>query len=142
MSATDGGLPWAEPRKPLRDAVVAVVTTGGVHRTDQPPFDMADPDGDPTFRELPADSPRDALTITHDYYDHRDARADLNLVLPVGRVRDLVAHGVVAGLHPRVYSFMGHIDGRHVDTLRRETAPEVAARLAAGGVDYALLVPA
>ncbi len=142
MAATGGEIPWAEPRKPLGDAVLAVITTGGVHRTDQPPFDMADPDGDPTFREIPVDTPGDALTITHDYYDHRDAEADPNLVLPVERVREMTAHGVVAGLHPRAYSFMGHIDGRHVETLKRKTAPEVAERLAAGGVDYALLVPA
>ncbi|RMG92796.1 MAG: hypothetical protein D6708_06060 [Candidatus Dadabacteria bacterium] len=135
-------VPWTPARRPLAEATVALVTTGGVHLRDQPPFDMADPEGDPSFREIPVDTSPEALTITHDYYDHTDAEKDLNLVLPVERLREAVAAGAVGALHPVAYSFMGHIDGPHVETLRRKTGPEVAGRLARAGVDYALLVPA
>ena len=137
-----GEIPWAEPGKPLKEAVLALVTTGGVHLTTQEPFGMSDPNGDPTFREVPVDAPRDSITITHDYYDHRDAERDLNLVFPVERLRELVEAGALGGLHGTVYSFMGHIDGPHLETLQKESAPEVARRLADAKVDYALLVPA
>lgn len=135
-------IPWTEPRKPLKEAVVALVTTGGVHLKTRQPFNMADPNGDPSFREIPADTPGDLLTITHDYYDHRDAERDLNLVLPLQRFGEMVEAGAIKALHPIVYSFMGHIDGPHLKTLQEETAPAVARKLADAKVDYALLVPA
>lgn len=137
-----GAVPWTVPRRPLAEAAVALVTTGGVHLRSQPPFDMVDPDGDPTWREVPIAADRSDLTITHDYYDHHDAERDLNLVSPAERLREMAERGVIGALHPIVVSFMGHIDGRHVETLRAKTAPEAARRLAAAGVDYALLVPA
>lgn len=135
-------VPWEEPKAPLHQATVAVVTTGGVHLRDDEPFDMKDPDGDPSYREIPIDTKPDTLVITHDYYDHADAREDIDLVLPVPSLRELASRGAVGRLHPVAYSFMGHIDGPHLDTLRRQTARAVAARLRAGAVDYALLVPA
>lgn len=142
LSMHSGEVPWSEPRKPFREAMLALVTTGGVHLRSQQPFDMSDPNGDPSLREIPTDAPRELLTITHDYYDHRDAERDLNLVFPVERLNRMVEVGAMGGLHPIVYSLMGHIDGSHLETLQEESAPEIARRLAEAGVDYALLVPA
>ncbi|HEU5384036.1 MAG TPA: hypothetical protein VFV38_52240, partial [Ktedonobacteraceae bacterium] len=42
-------------RKPLRDCTVALVTTAGLSLPDQPPFDLTNKNGDPSFREFPAD---------------------------------------------------------------------------------------
>ena len=137
-----GVIPWAVPSKPLREAVLTLVTTGGVHLTSQTPFNMGDSNGDPTFREVPVDTTREHLVITHDYYDHRDAEKDLNLVFPVERLNDMVDAGVLGRLHQMAYSFMGHIDGPHLRTLQEKSAPEVARKLAKAKVDYALLVPA
>jgi D-proline reductase (dithiol) PrdB len=121
---------------------VAIVTTGGVHLTGDQPFDMDDPDGDPSWREVPIDADSEACTITHDYYNHADADKDLNLVFPVERLRELAERGVIGELCKAAYSFMGHIEGEHLDTLRSKSAAEVAARLKEAGADYALLVPA
>jgi D-proline reductase (dithiol) PrdB len=142
LEANREPIPWAIPRKPLREAALALVTTGGIHLKSQPPFDMGDPHGDPTYREIPTDTPREALAITHDYYDHRDAERDLGLVLPVAELRELAEAGALGTLHPVAYSFMGHIAGPHLETLAAKTAPEVARKLAEAGLDYALLVPA
>jgi D-proline reductase (dithiol) PrdB len=135
-------IPWAPPRVPLERAVVALVTTAGVHLATDPPFDMDDPDGDPSVRVIPAAAPRAALTITHKYYDHRAADHDLNVVLPLDRLRELRGEGRVGGIAPAVYSFMGHVDGVHLRTLLERTAPEVAARLVADGADAVFLTPA
>lgn len=136
------GVPWAPLRKPLAECRLGLVTTGGVHLVGQPPFDMADPEGDPTYRAFPVDTTREMLTITHDYYDHAAADRDLNVVLPLDRIRELVAEGIVGGLAGTCYSLMGHIDGRHVATLASRTAPEVAGRLMADGAEVVLLAPA
>ena len=135
-------VPWTPLRISVRDAAVALVTTAGVHLKSDPPFDMTDPDGDPSFRMVPIDAPRDRVTITHKYYDHSAADRDLNVVLPVDRLRELAEAGRVGRLAPRVYSLMGHIDGPHVATLMTTTAPDVARRLRADGAQAVVLTPA
>lgn len=135
-------VPFAQLGKPLHECRVALLTTGGLHLQDQLPFDMDDPEGDASFREIPADVDLARLMITHKYYDHRDADRDLNVIFPLAHLRDLVANGVLGELAPRHFAFMGHIEGRHLTRLIRKTAPEVAARLRADGVDCALLTPA
>jgi len=137
-----GDIPWNPPDKPLSGARVVLLTTGGVHLRGDTPFDMTDPQGDPSFRVIPSDTPAERLTITHDYYDHRDADADVNVVFPIDVLRELAANGEVGGLTPHFYSFMGHIEGPHVRTLMERTAAEVAERFRAEGADAALLVPA
>lgn len=135
-------VPWTPMGQPVREAVVALVTTAGVHRRGDPPFDMTDPDGDPSFRVVPVDTPRAEVMITHKYYDHSAADRDLNVVLPVDRLRELAAAGQVGGVAPRMYSFMGHVDGGHLRTLMDATAPEVARRLRADGAEAVVLTPA
>ena len=137
----DDVVPWIAMERPLAAATIALVTTAGVHHRDQPPYDMHDRDGDPSFRELDLERPLDSLTITHDYYDHTDADRDLNVVFPVERLRDLAASGEIGAVARLAYAFMGHITGRHLETLKRLTAPEVAARLKKAGVDAVLLAP-
>lgn len=137
----DDGIPWVAVKRPLAAATIALVTTAGVHHRDQPPYDMHDRDGDPSFRELDFGLPLDSLMITHDYYDHTDADRDLNVVLPVERLRELAASGEIGAVARLGYGFMGHITGRHLETLKRRTAPEVAALLKKAGVDAVLLAP-
>jgi D-proline reductase (dithiol) PrdB len=127
---------------PLAQCRVALLTTAGVHLRSDPPFDMTDPDGDPTFRVIPAHAARADVTITHAYYDHAAADRDLNVVLPLDRARELADEGRIAGVAPRVYGFMGHIDGAHLRTLVDRSAPDVAARLVDDGADAVVLTPA
>lgn len=134
-------IPFVRLRKPLSQCVGALITTAGVHLRGQPPFDMEDPDGDATYREIPGDVPLAALTITHKYYNHTAADRDINVVFPLERFRELAAQGVIGQVAPRHFGFMGHIEGAHLERLQRETAPEVAAKLRADGVDFAFLTP-
>jgi D-proline reductase (dithiol) PrdB len=135
-------VPWTEPRVPLREAVVALVSTGGVHLITQAAFNCDDPEGDADYREVPVDTPREFLSITPDYYDHLDAEADLNLVLPIQRLLEFQKAGAVGRLHPVAYSLMGHLSGSRVEELKEKTSPEIASALASAGVHYALLIPA
>ena len=137
-----GTLPWMPLRKPLSVCRVALVTTAGVHLKTDEPFDMVDKDGDPSFRVIPRETVLEQLCVTHDYYDHRDADKDLNIVLPLTRLEELTHEGVIGGVAPFHYSFMGHIDGRHIQQLLTVTAPEVARRLKREQVDAVVLTPA
>lgn len=135
------GIPWTPVTKQLSSSKVAIVTTAGVHLKSQKPFDMLDKMGDPEYRELPFEAKREEYTITHDYYDHRDADRDLNIVFPLDRLREMKEAGEIGSLAGTNYGFMGHIDGAHIDELIKKTAPEVARKLKKAGVDVVLLTP-
>lgn len=140
-AANPGEIPWTPMGKALKNCRVALVTTAGIHHRDQAPFDMQDPDGDPSFRLLNGRADWSDFKITHDYYDHADADRDPNIILPLDRLREFVAEGVVGALADRHYSFMGHIVGRHLPTLIEKTAAEVAGLLKEDRVDLVLLSP-
>jgi len=139
-SATD--MPWTPLRQPLRACRIALVTTGGVHLRTQAPFDMQNPLGDPSFRVIPATVTPEMLTITHDYYDHRDADRDVNIVLPLQRLQEFASTGEVGEVAPVHLGFMGHIAGDLVTILHQKTAPAAAALLVQQHVDVVLLFPA
>ena len=134
--------PWVPLRKDLKDSRIALVTTAGVHLRSQSPYDMEDREGDPTFREIPAVTRIDDLMITHNYYDHQDADQDINVVFPIKRLKEFGAEGMIGQVAPRHFSSMGHILGRHIETLVNRTGPEVARMLKADGVDAVFLTPA
>lgn len=134
--------PWTPLLKELNNCRVALITTGGIHLTSQPPFDMDDPEGDPSFREIPISVDKQDLIITHNYYDHRDADADVNVVLPLDILKELETEHFIGSASERAFAFMGHITGKHIETLINETAPMVASYLKEDGVDIAFLTPA
>ncbi len=134
--------PWAILSKELRECKIALVTTAGVHLRSQSPFDMEDKDGDPTWREIPSQVRLEDLTITHNYYDHRDADQDINVVFPVERLKEIETEGVIGGIAPRHFSFMGHITGRHLETLIKNAGPDVARMLKQDNADAVFLTPA
>ena len=134
-------IPWTPVTKPLHQSRIALITTAGVHHRNQAPFDMLDPYGDPTYREIDGTKPLSELMITHDYYDHADADKDINIVFPLDRLKEFEKEnyiGEIANLH---YSFMGHIKGPHIPVLISKNAPEIARKLQANGTDIALLTP-
>jgi D-proline reductase (dithiol) PrdB len=139
---TKDGVPWTPACKTLSNCTVALVTTSGVHHKDQKPFNMTDKAGDPTYRIIDLKKPLSDLMITHDYYDHADADKDINIVFPVERLREFEKLGIIGRLADTAYAFMGHIDGPHIDTLVAKSAPEIAKKLKADGVDIVLLTPA
>lgn len=133
--------PGAVLEKPLPEAKLAVVTTASFHLPEQPPFDESIRGGDFSYRELPADCDLVSLRMAHrsDAFDETGLQADANLALPLDRLREMAAAGEIGGVAPRHFSFQGSIPapGR----LMNLTAPEVAEKLKADGVDAVLLTP-
>ena len=128
--------PFIKPKKPLDRSRLALVTTGGVHLPEQPRFDIDDPAGDCSYREIPTSA--NDLTWTHAYY-RPDEGSDLDAVFPLQTLRRLVSDGVVGELSGRHFTFMGAI---HDPTqLVEKTAPEVAGNLVEDQVDVVLLTP-
>lgn len=128
--------PFVRPEKPLSEIRLALVTTGGVHLPEDERFDIDDPLGDCSYREIPADA--ESLTWTHAYYRPDDG-VDLDAVFPLWTLRKLAGAGVIGELNHRHFSFMGAI--HDAGPLIGETAPEVAGKLLEDDVDAVLLTP-
>jgi len=128
--------PFVFPEKPLDECRVALVTTGGVHLPGDGRFDIDEPAGDCSYREIPASA--EELTWTHAYY-RPDEGSDLDSVFPLWTFRALEREGIFEELNQRHFSFMGaiHDPGRLIE----ETAPEVAGKLARDRVDAVFLTP-
>jgi D-proline reductase (dithiol) PrdB len=132
--------PFAPFAKPLREATIAVITSGGLYvRGEQPPFDAADVYGDATIRTFPVTQPSDTLGIAHDHYDHTAPMQDLRTINPAAHLLTLAQEGVIGGLYPTQISFQGYIPV-WTRTLER-LIPAVLDELGGKPIDGALLVP-
>jgi D-proline reductase (dithiol) PrdB len=144
--ALDGSpIPWTPMTKPLAECTVALVTTAGVACTDDEPFDQdgerANPWwGDPTHRSIPQSATEHDVALHHLHIDRRFGEQDLDVVLPMRRLAELAAQGVVGRPADRHYSIMGY--QLRAEVMERETAPAIAREMRAQGVDAAALVPA
>jgi D-proline reductase (dithiol) PrdB len=128
--------PFAPLSKPLPASRVGLIASGGAYRKGQVAFHFKD---DFSYREIPSDTPPEALRFSHFAYDMTDARADPNVVFPLGTLRDLVRSGRIGGLGPNAYSVMGGIYSAR--RVRDILAPAIANRLVEDEVDLVLLVP-
>lgn len=134
----DDSAPWMPLSKPLSECRVALVTTGGFQLRSDRPFT----NGDQTFRVIPSDTPARNILLSHTSigFDRSGVLRDLNLVLPMDRLRELVKAGEIGSVGPNFYSFLGA--QRKYDGLIAESGPEVGRRLKAEGVDAILMTGA
>jgi len=140
-----GVIPFTPLAKPLPDCTVALVSTAGIARNDDRPFDQEGERrnpwwGDPSFREIPLGTTERDVRLYHMHIDPRFGEADLDVVLPMRRLAELADQGVVGRPAGRHYSLMGFILDPGV--LVEETVPAIAERMRADIVDAAALVPA
>ncbi len=132
--------PLTTPTRPLAESTVTLLTSGGVSRACDAPWN---PDARNDFRldEIPPTTAADAFQVYDSYYDTAAARDDINTVFPIDRLTEAAADGTIGAVAPRLWSgFMGRIYKR--TQLTEEVAPAWANELRHDEVDLALLVPA
>jgi D-proline reductase (dithiol) PrdB len=139
-------IPWAPFAKPLSEARFALVTTAGIYAKGiEPPFDAEREQrepmwGDPTYRRIPRDVRQEQIGASHLHINHRDLLTDVNTVLPLSRLGELEAEGVIGSLAPTNYSFMGYQP--NTAEWRERYGAEVAGMMKDEAVDAVLLAPA
>jgi D-proline reductase (dithiol) PrdB len=138
-------IPWAAVSKPLSASKVALLSTAGISMKSDPPFDLESERrhptwGDPTFRRIRSDATAADVEVSHLHINTVFIRRDLNVALPLDRLRELVREGVVGASADTHYSTMGY-QGSSTKMLERETAPAIAAAMAEESVDAVLLAP-
>jgi len=132
--------PWAPFDKPLNEARIALISSAGIFRDDQEPFDPWAVNG-LSFRQIPTGTPFEQLKLHHNYFDHREALKDLNCVFPTRRLDALAQSGFIGSLAPTAITLgMGRLYKR--TALQQETTPEIVKVLNEQQADAALLVAA
>jgi len=120
---------------PLREATVAVVTTASLHHPDQDDFGPTDTG----YRVLDG-ARRDYMTgHWSPNFDTIGFAADLNVVLPLERLDELAARGVIGRVSDRHLSYAGN--QFDLSAVRLDSGPAGAVWLKQHGVDVVLLTP-
>ncbi len=134
-------VPWTRLAKPLARCKVALITSSGLIRRTDRPFDLANPKGDPGFRIIPSDTAPSELrlSIVSTNWDRSGFTMDINVVFPLERLGELADTGVIGARADEHFAFMGSIFD--IGPVMRGSAPEVGRRLKSADVDAALLVP-
>ena len=142
-------IPWTPIKKSIENSKFALVTSGGIYnKTTDVPFDVArekiEPTwGDPTFRRIPIDSTQEEIGVSHLHINTADILVDVNILLPIGRFRELVNQSYIGGLHENVYSFMGYQGfPPNTDDWKTSYGPQLAQELLAEKVDCVFMTPA
>jgi D-proline reductase (dithiol) PrdB len=131
--------PWTPLRRPLRETRLALVTTAGLHRRGDRPFESKGGSGDASFRSFPSATAAAELLQSHTSigFDRTAIQQDLNVAFPLDRVRELVERGELGSLASTYYSFIGAL--RNPVGIEQETGPQVAHPLLGDGVEVVLI---
>ena len=139
---TTEGEPFIRLGKPLSQARVGLLTTGGysIEGQHEPFTGLADFSGAaPETHVVPLDADGSQFRIDHRGYDHRFAEEDYNANLPLDRLREMVADGEIGSVANDTLVLMGLIP--NLKPLIEQTIPQIVGRFRSDGVEAALLVP-
>ncbi len=120
----------------LEHARVAIVTTAGLHRPEQPLWER----GEQSFRVLEGDPRELSLGHSSPNFDRTGFLADYNVVFPIDRLREMANEGVIGSVASHHLSFVGNLD-ETLTTIRLDTGPAAAGLLLRDGVQVVLLTP-
>jgi D-proline reductase (dithiol) PrdB len=137
-------IPWTPLVKPLRECRVAMITSGGIALTTNPPFNQElernDPWwSDPSYRVIPRDTIGKDIKVYHLHINPSLPEQDLNCILPLQRLADLERSGEIGSVAPSHYSYMGYT--QRPQRLLAESVPAIAKQLRQEHVDCVVLVP-
>ena len=140
------GIPWTPLAKPLAECRVALLSTAGLSMKGDAPFDMEmerkNPmRGDPSWRALPATATAAGTCANHLHIDTGYVLRDLNVALPVDRLRELAEQGVIGSVADT--SLLDHgLPGQRLRApWSRRARTAIAAAMRSEEVDLALLAP-
>ena len=87
-------IPYTPLRRDLKDCRIALVSTSGAYVEGMQSFS----DNDLSFRLVPADTDTKKIHFVPGHFDTSKGAEDANIMLPLDRLRDLVARGEVRTL--------------------------------------------
>lgn len=126
--------PWVAPRQ-LADRRISIVSTAGLQRRGDRPFDMGSND----YRVIPGNTPSADIVMSHvsTNFDRSGFQQDVNVALPIDRLRELATEKKIGSAADFHYSFMGATD----PAAMKPQVDRMVELMTSDGVDTVLLVP-
>ncbi len=95
--------PWVTG-PPLKRRRVAMITTAGLHKRTDRPFQMGQPG---FYRVIPGDAKAKEIVMSHGAasFDRTGYQQDLNVVFPLDRLHELADEGAIGSVAGYHYSF-------------------------------------
>jgi len=132
--------PFTPARRALPMLNLALVSSAGAYIDGTTAFDTTLADGDAGFREIPIEVGAEDMRYAARGYDSSAVEQDRNAQIPVERLVEYEANGVIGQLNPVWWSFSGFIPNARL--VAETLAPQITERLARYEVQAALLIPA
>lgn len=132
--------PFTPARRALPMLNLALISSAGAYIDGTEPFDTEARDGDAGYREIPVEVAAEDLLYAARGYDPTAVQQDRNAQIPVERLLEYEANGVIGRLNHVWWSLSGHIPNARL--VAEQTAPQIAERLVRYEVQAALLIPA
>lgn len=132
--------PFTPARRALPMLNLALISTAGAYIDGTEPFDTTARDGDTNFREIPIEVGAEDLRYAARGYDTSAVEQDRNVQIPIDRLMEYQANGVIGTLNNVWWSMNGFIPNARL--VAETLAPQIIERLKRYEVQAALLVPA
>lgn len=132
--------PFTPMRRALPMLNLALISSAGAYIDGTEPFDLEARDGDINFREIPIEVEAEDMLYAAKGYDANAVREDRNVLIPVERLLEYQANGVIGKLNQVWWSLSSWVPNAAL--VANELAPRIAERLKNYQVQAALLVPA
>jgi len=132
--------PFTTLKRALPMLNLMLISSAGAYIDGTTRFDTAAADGDMTFREIPIEVGAADLKFAARGYDPAAVEQDMNAQIPVERLLEYEANGVIGQLNPIWFSFCGHIP--NAARMVEEMLPEFTSRVKRYNVQAALIIPA
>lgn len=132
--------PFTPVKRALPMMNLALVSSAGAYIDGTEPFDLEAKGGDPEFREIPVEVEAGDLRYAVKGYDPKAVLEDRNSQIPIDRLLEYQANGVIGRLNETWFSLSPYIPNAAM--VAGEIAPMLAERLKRYEVQAALLIPA
>ncbi len=120
---------------PLAQRRVVILSSAAIIKRGDKPF----PFGSGECRFIAADTPPGDLLISHVSinFDRNGWQRDINVVFPIGRLREFAAAGEIGGVADTHYTVMGSTDPAAME----DAVDQIAGQLKQERIDSVLLTP-
>jgi D-proline reductase (dithiol) PrdB len=132
--------PFTSLRRSMPMLNLALISSAGAYLDGTEAFDTTIAGGDLSIREIPTDIQASDLQFAARGYDSAAVQKDMNVQLPLDRLREMEANRVIGKLNPVFWSFCGFIPD--AAAFVEHSVTKLIARLHFYDVQAALLIPA
>ncbi len=131
--------PWKHLAKDISESKVALVTTGGIYNwKNTKHFNLADENGDASFREIKRTVAQDEIRIAHRHVEMKNSVAlDVNCLFPIDQLIEMEKERKISAAAETHYSFMGEV--KDPKSIINDSVPKMIKQLNKFMVDVVIL---